>query len=41
MSPPLAIKHLVIPAKAGTHSGDNSNADRWIPACAGMVTRLM
>ncbi len=37
MSPPLAIKHLVIPAKAGTHVRNNSNADWWIPAFAGMT----
>ncbi len=26
-----------IPAQAGIHICDNSNADRWIPAFAGMA----
>ncbi len=27
----------VVPAKAGTHLSNNSQADRWVPAFAGMT----
>jgi hypothetical protein len=34
----LASLHtIVIPAKAGIHSSESSEADEWIPAFAGMT----
>jgi hypothetical protein len=37
MSWSLSIKYIVIPAKAGIPPCDNTNADGWIPAFAGMT----
>src|SRR5438094_417986 len=28
---------FVVPAKAGTHAGNRSGADRWIPACVALT----
>ena len=41
MSASPSNKWIVIPAKAGIHVRDNSNADRWIPAFAGMTILVM
>ncbi len=36
MSPALYIKRVTIPAQAGIHVPDNSNAEGWIPASPGL-----
>src|SRR5207249_9020260 len=35
------LLQLVIPAKSGIHSSVVSEADRWIPAFAGMTVKLL
>ena len=41
MIPSVAIKQNAILAKAGIHVPDDSNADWWIPAFAGMTILVM
>ena len=41
MIPSVANKQNVIQVKPGIHVPDNSNADRWIPAFAGMTILVM
>jgi len=33
-----AESSFVVPAKAGTHSSNAREADKWIPACGEMTT---
>jgi hypothetical protein len=37
MSRSVSTTQISIPAQAGTHLPDNSHADKWFPACAGML----
>ena len=32
--------HFVVPAKAGTHFGNRTGADEWVPTFAGTTTEL-